>query len=89
MAPIFETYSKRQKRLRGDAPDVYTYDEIPYGLKVQIIHLWDDAIGLPDKVGINAGNIYTQISNVLSREYGRFTLFDDPRGRHLSPEREV
>ena len=26
-------------------PDVYVYDKIPQELKVQIIHIWHDAIG--------------------------------------------
>ena len=42
---VFDIFSKRQKRLRGEAPDVYKYDEIPPHLRVQIIHFWDDAIG--------------------------------------------
>ena len=42
---IIELYSKRQKRLRGDVPDVYTYDEIPQNLRVQIIHICNGTIG--------------------------------------------
>lgn len=42
---IFDLFSKRQKRLRGDVPDVYVYDKIPDALKVQIIHIWNDVLG--------------------------------------------
>jgi hypothetical protein len=31
---ILDIFSKRQKKLRGDVPDVYTYDSIPEPLKV-------------------------------------------------------
>ena len=42
---IFDLFSKRQKRLKGDIPDIYTYDEIPNSLRVQIIHIWYDVLG--------------------------------------------
>lgn len=42
---VFNLYSKRQKILRGEIPDVYKYDEIPYGLRVQIVQIITDAIG--------------------------------------------
>ena len=42
---IFDLFSKRQKALRGDVPDVYTYDDLPNALRVQIVHIWSDSIG--------------------------------------------
>ena len=42
---IFDLFSKRQKKLRGEAPDVYSYDEIPNALRVQIVHIWQDVLG--------------------------------------------
>jgi len=42
---IFDLFSKRQKRLRGDVPDVYSYDEVPQPLRVQIVHIWQDSLG--------------------------------------------
>ena len=42
---IFSLFSKRQKQLRGEIPDVYTYDVIPQPLRVQIVHIWFDALG--------------------------------------------
>ena len=46
---IFDLFSKRQKRIRGDVPDVYTYDTLPNPLRVQIIHIWSDTIGQGDQ----------------------------------------
>lgn len=43
--PIFDIFSKRQKKLRGDVPDVYSYDALPQPLKVQIVHIMFGALG--------------------------------------------
>ena len=42
---IFNLFSKRQKALRGDVPDVYTYDDLPNALRVQIVYIWSDVLG--------------------------------------------
>ena len=42
---IVDLFHKRQKRLRGDYPDVYQYEKLPDRLKVQIVHLWKETIG--------------------------------------------
>lgn len=64
---IFELFSKRQKKLRGEVPDIYTYDDIPDALRVQIIYIWKDSIGkYHDK--------YQIIVDMLCREYGLFKL---------------
>ncbi|EPM5582791.1 STM4504/CBY_0614 family protein [Vibrio vulnificus] len=74
---IFELFSKRQKKLRGDVPDVYVYDEIPQPLKVQIVNIWEDTLG-------NSENYYSYREDVkgtykflvetICREYGLFKL---------------
>ena len=74
---IFELFSKRQKRLRGEVPDVYIYDSIPKPLRVQIIHIWQDSLGSENeytqKYGM-VGEAYKFIVEVLCREYGVFNL---------------
>jgi hypothetical protein len=42
---IFNLYSKRLKKLKGEVPDVYKYDIIPQTLRVQIVHIIRDVIG--------------------------------------------
>jgi hypothetical protein len=74
--PIFELFSKRQKRLRGEVSDVFTYDEVPQPLRVQIIHIWRDAIGQDHPYGGTASDAYKLINDVLCREYGIFRLND-------------
>ena len=72
-----DIFSKRQKKLRGDVPDVYTYDTIPQPLKVQIIHIWRDTLGNEQEYRghyTNVFNVYKFIVDALCREYGLFSL---------------
>ncbi|BAY30314.1 hypothetical protein NIES2107_21580 [Nostoc carneum NIES-2107] len=73
---VFDLFSKRQKRLRGEFPDVYQYDDIPNQLRVQIVHIMNDALGvhkLPKTI-----EIYQAIHKVLCQEYGKFYLIEKP-----------
>jgi AbiJ N-terminal domain 4 len=79
----YELFSKRQKRERGEVPDVYVYDRIPQELRVQAIHIWGDTIGHTDpRGGSTSGEVYRAIHDSLCREWGCFTLGDDPHSFH-------
>ena len=41
--PITDIFSKRQKRIRGEVPDVYQYETIPRELRAQVIHILNGA----------------------------------------------
>lgn len=69
---ILDIYSKRQKRERGEVPDVYQYKDIPRKLRAQIVHIWHSAIGDPGSTG--AARMFAEIRDVLCREYGVFEL---------------
>ncbi|MGH8383817.1 AbiJ-NTD4 domain-containing protein [Pseudomonas sp.] len=69
---IFDIFSKRQKKLRGETPDVYQYDELPAGLRVQIVHAMCDALGGPNEHPTK--DCWKPISEMLCREYGLFAL---------------
>jgi hypothetical protein len=74
---IWELFSKRQKKLKGEVPDVYTYEEIPQTLRVQIIHIIKDTLG--EDTGYNTNlsrDVYKFIHKTLCKEYGVFTLKD-------------
>ncbi|MFO0129797.1 MAG: AbiJ-NTD4 domain-containing protein [Pseudanabaena sp.] len=72
---IFETFSKRQKRHRGDVPDVYVYEEISKSLRVQIVHIIRDTIGQGEPYsGYSPRDCYAYIHKSLCKEYGVFTL---------------
>lgn len=70
---IFNLFSKRQKRVRGELPDVFVYDQLPNQLRVQIIHIIRDAIG-EDDYSSYVKEAYEFINDVLCREYGLFRL---------------
>ncbi len=74
---IFDIFSKRQKKLRGDVPDVYIYTDVPNALRVQIVHIWYDVLGNQnDYSGYRTGveSAYKFIVDTLCREYGLFNL---------------
>ena len=76
---IFDLFSKRQKVLRGDVPDVYTYDNLPDALRVQIVHIWKDSLGGDEqyydyRYGSRVKSAYKFMVDTLCREYGLFQL---------------
>ena len=75
---IYELFSKRQKRLRNEVPDVYQYEDIPQGLRVQVVHIWRDVLGEIERGswGLQgaAYEAYQDIHEALCREYGVFAL---------------
>ncbi len=80
--PIFETFFKRQQKLRGKIPDVYTYDQIPEALRVQIVLVMHETLGGIDEYhdslnGPAIRNAYKIIVETLRKEIGVFTLPPD------------
>ena len=79
MATVIQTFSKRQKVLKGDTPDVFTYDSFPPALIVQIVRIWEVALG---KESVHfAGSwmdnpAYSQLHKALATEFGLFRLGD-------------
>ena len=74
--PIIDLFSKRQKRLRGEVPDVYVYNDLPDPLRVQIVHIWMEVLGNQDEARLqrSVGETYEFIVKSLCREYGVFIL---------------
>jgi len=73
---VFNLFSKRQKKLRGEVPDIYTYDIIPEPLRVQIVYILWDALGNSQE---NSGRVYAAykfITETLCREYSVLPLSD-------------
>lgn len=71
---IFDLFSKRQKKLRGEFPDIYVYQEIPQNLRVQIVHIIQDTIGSDKHSDLKVQQIYRVIHKTLCKEYGVFEL---------------
>lgn len=76
---VFDLFSKRQRRARGEMPDVYVYDELPQPLRVQIIYIVRDAFGV-DHYGTHyAEKAYEYVKRTLCREYGLSALVNYPK----------
>ncbi len=76
---VFDLFSKRQKRLRGDVPDVYTYDAIPNPLRVQVVRIWKNVLGDEnqyERTSFQTRGAYKFIAETLRQEYGVFQLSD-------------
>ena len=71
---IFELFSKRQKKLRGEVSDVYQYEDIPQSLKVQVVHIARDTIGQEGPYNHTSSQVYEDIHKLLCKEYGVFSL---------------
>ncbi|EJL0276039.1 hypothetical protein NL205_002576 [Salmonella enterica] len=71
---IFELFSKRQKKLRGEVADVYQYTNIPNAFRVQVVHIVRDTIGEDSDYETEASNIYRLVHQTLCKEYGVFSL---------------
>ena len=69
---VYDIYSKRQKRLMGEFPDVYRYDYISKQLRVQIIHIINDAIG--EHRNLQTIESFQKIHDILCREHGKLSL---------------
>lgn len=74
----FDLFSKRQRRLKGEVPDVYSYDKIPQALRVQIVHIIRDAVGEDKYSSYSSSNkseeTYEFLHQTICREYGVFKL---------------
>ena len=71
---VIDLFSKRQKRSRGEVPDVYQYETIPEVLRAQIVHIIRDAFGYFGTHSRAALLGFKLIHETLCREYGRFSL---------------
>ena len=71
---VFELFSKRQKKIRGEVPDVYQYEELPDNFRVQVIHIIKDTIGIEYTCSHYTDWVYKEIHKVLCKEYGVFSL---------------
>jgi len=78
---ILDLFSKRQKRLRGETPDVYQYDEVPRALRVQLTQIIRDGIGPTGNWHNKENALYEFIHQAICREYGVYMLIP---GRQFS-----
>lgn len=83
---IIDLFSKRQMELRGELPDVYSYDRIPNALRVQVCHILGDTLGDGSRYNGRSHEAYKAIVAGLRREYGVFELPPARRGNSYDEE---
>jgi hypothetical protein len=75
---VLDLFSTRQRRLRGEVPDVYTYDSLPQPLRVQVVHIWQEAFGgiIQEGYGVTCPvlDAFRNIHRMLAKEFGVFEL---------------
>lgn len=69
MGILLDLFPMRQRKTRGEYPDVYTYDDLPDELRVQIVHIIKDAFGGDDYLGRTMAE-YNKIVSSLCKAYG-------------------
>ena len=79
--PVLDLFSYRKRVAKGGMPDVFVYDKLPEALRVQIVHIWKDAIGpfcLDTGYGLGRPPHNNQgwkvIHDIVVREHGVFAL---------------
>lgn len=78
--PIIDLFSKRQKRERGEMPDVFQYEALPQILRVQVVQILREALGNP-KLAIPSeatAQLCERIHGELCKEFGQFSLAEGP-----------
>lgn len=78
--PIIDLFSKRQKKVRGETPDVYSYDDLPNPLRVQIVQIGSDKLGTEEEYYNTFAfsavkDAYDSIVRSLRHEYGVFRYY--------------
>lgn len=72
---LWDLFSKRRKKERGEYPDVYQYEEIPNHFRVQVVHMLQEAFARRGKdFSYEATEAIKGINKALCREYGVFRL---------------
>lgn len=89
---ILDLFSKRQRKIRGEVPDVLTYETLPHALRVQIVHILTDTLGNETEAAPYGAPMvaqaYEYVVDSLCREYGVFRLPGERerRDRHYLSE---
>ena len=86
--PIGDIFSKRQKKLRGNVPDVYAYDELPRPLRQQIVYILEDVFDacIDRVVGWHTiEGHYKNIVKVIREEHGVQQIAQQTFGGISSP----
>ena len=75
---IVDIFSKRQRRMRGELPDAYQYDDLPIGFRRQFVFILEDVFTPKNESPYHLQSIrskwFKTIHNLLARELEVFQL---------------
>jgi hypothetical protein len=72
---IVNIYSKRQKQLNGETPDILDYNDMSMKLRVQVVQIIKKALGRDQYAHEQiVSDVFEYINQVLCQEYGVFRL---------------
>jgi len=87
---IADLFSKRQQKIRLEAPDVRQYTQIPRPLRAQIAHILRDLLGHTVTYDLNGCvEAFGEIEQALCREYGLCILPTKPTDITTTPDVRV
>lgn len=74
--PTIDLFSKRQKRDRGEMPDVLEYEVLPKELRVQVVHILRNALGVRRNADQSNAitTVFEWMHDDLCQELGRLSL---------------
>ncbi len=73
--PVYETYSKRQRQLRGEVVDVFQYNIIPSKLRIQVAHVMHEVLGNREEARDGRPfKAYEKLVHFLRKDKGVFSL---------------
>lgn len=81
-----DSFSRRQKALRGNVVDVYEYEELPQHLRVQISYLFEDVNNLISRSNRNNRNYFEMLKRDLCKDFGVRKLVS---GFYETPLKEI
>jgi len=87
---IADLFSKRQRKIRPEAPPVHQYTQTPRPLRVQIAHILRDLLGHRVTYDLNGClETFGEIEQTLCREYGLCILPTKPTDLNTTPDVRV
>jgi len=82
---IYDTFTKRQERLKTNEPQIYQYSELPPAFRMQVVYILRAAIGLYYRPQNYVGKLpstsnphWEFIERTLATEWGRASLGNQP-----------
>jgi hypothetical protein len=79
---VYNLYSKRRNAaLKAGEPEVYSYDEVPAALRVQVVHIWLDALGRSSERD-PVRSRWDFLGSTMAREKGLMQLIGHDTSQH-------